>query len=815
MAEFRRVGNYEVGDRIGRGGMGAVYKARQINMDRIIALKILPPSLAKQPTFIERFLREARASAKLNHPNIVNGIDVGSHKGLYYFAMEYVEGRSLKDQIDADERIPEKRALVIAREIAMALDHAHSHGILHRDIKPENILIQKDGVSKLCDLGLAHLATESDIDKDLTQAGRAVGTPHYISPEQARGLDNLDATTDLYALGATLYHMVTGVTLFQGSTAVSIMSKHIGEKAVDPGEFGATLSLHFQQVLGKLLVKKSADRYSSAKKLVQDLERVSRGEAPKFAELDPAKWPFKSKPPANKGSGANGIGQVGVAKHRSDSGPYKNEKAEKSDPDQASKISIALSDRQPRVGRRGLRSGQESSVPAAVLMLGGVVLAVLLIALTQMSGSPDHPQKPRVAAAKDDAKAALTETPPAPEKPLQGARPPAQPPRLSATPAQPLDTGTMQELEELARVRAFGGGSNSVDAPQLIQTTVAVKPSIATCLVEARTRLESGEFKEALKRAEEIRRDFADSSDFSEYVSEIGRIMQAANDGIAEAEAKKALPSNELALKIAATQKAAVTPPAVPVAPIAAVTAKPDVKVADAPRPDEKKTDVKIKPDAPKPPPAKELVKKEEVVRTIDLLQQAMQHVNNAPPAGNGNGNGGNGNNSFFATGGDLAYAGNKAGAFDLTYQPPDAYDYKLSFKLDDSALRLSKFGFVMMYIPIEGKSLVWYMPYGNGVFAFDNINKTRFAESVNPTRIDHARLKMGSSYVAEIKVRHTTITVFLDGEIVGAWRRDTLTPTGDPDSKLNDPKNLGIGGMNRIGLHITAATATEYAPAK
>ncbi len=157
--------------------------------------------------------------------------------------MEYVEGRSLKDQIDADERIGEKRALAIAREIALALDHAHSHGILHRDIKPENILIQKDGVSKLCDLGLAHLATESDIDKSLTMAGRAVGTPHYISPEQAKGLDNLDATTDLYSLGATLYHMVTGVTLFQGSTAVSIMSKHIGEKAVDPSDLSEARSV--------------------------------------------------------------------------------------------------------------------------------------------------------------------------------------------------------------------------------------------------------------------------------------------------------------------------------------------------------------------------------------------------------------------------------------------------------------------------------------------------------------------------------------------------------------------------------------------
>src|SRR4051812_42402346 len=143
MAEIKRIANFEILGRIGRGGMGAVFRARQINMDRVIALKILPPSLAKQPTFIERFMREARASAKLNHPNIVNGIDVGHHGGLYYFAMEYVEGCSLKGLIDKQERLTEQRALEVARDIALALEHAHSHGILHRDIKPDNILIDK------------------------------------------------------------------------------------------------------------------------------------------------------------------------------------------------------------------------------------------------------------------------------------------------------------------------------------------------------------------------------------------------------------------------------------------------------------------------------------------------------------------------------------------------------------------------------------------------------------------------------------------------------------------------------------------------
>ncbi len=259
-------------------------------------------------------------------------------------------------------------------------------------------------------------------------------------------------------------------------------------------------------MLGKLLTKKSADRYSSASKLAQDLERVARGEAPKFAELDPSKWPFKSKPPANKGSGANAVASIGVARHRSDSAPFKTDRAEKPDVDQASKASIALSDRSPRVGRRGLRSGQESSVPAGLLVLGGVVLAVLLIALSQSTGSSDRSVKSHVASAKEDSKVAPPENPPVAETLIPLAQPSKPAQHSAPTPAQPLDSGTMQELEELGRARAYGGGGTTmIDTPQVIQTSVAAKPSIASCLSEARAKLDAADFKEALKRAEDIR----------------------------------------------------------------------------------------------------------------------------------------------------------------------------------------------------------------------------------------------------------------------------------------------------------------------
>src|SRR5689334_19177810 len=138
MAEMRKIANFELLERIGQGGMGTVFKARQVSMDRVVALKVLPPSMAKQKKFIERFVREARASARLNHPNIVNGIDVGHDNGLYYFAMEYVEGENLIDTVKKG-RLSEARCIDIGKAISAALSHAHAHGILHRDIKPDNI----------------------------------------------------------------------------------------------------------------------------------------------------------------------------------------------------------------------------------------------------------------------------------------------------------------------------------------------------------------------------------------------------------------------------------------------------------------------------------------------------------------------------------------------------------------------------------------------------------------------------------------------------------------------------------------------------
>ena len=213
--------------------MGIVYKARQTSVDRIVAVKILLDALAQNKEFIKRFDREAKIAAKLSHNNIVNAIDAGEVDGHHYFVMEYVEGSTIKDALDKNKVFEEKTALKIVMAVAEALKHAHQRGLIHRDIKPENVILTKDGNVKLADLGLARLT--ADEKWAMSEAGMAIGTPYYISPEQVRGQVDVDIRADIYSLGATLYHMVTGQVPYDGETPTEVMRKHVDKNVMlDP-----------------------------------------------------------------------------------------------------------------------------------------------------------------------------------------------------------------------------------------------------------------------------------------------------------------------------------------------------------------------------------------------------------------------------------------------------------------------------------------------------------------------------------------------------------------------------------------------------
>ena len=279
----KRLGNFQILEKLGVGAMGVVYKARQLSMDRLVALKVLPRRLAKDRSFIERFLREARSAARLNHPNIVQGIDVGEAEGLYYFAMELVVGESLKDRLTRVGRLSQVEALQIARQVALGLEHANAHHITHRDIKPDNILLTPDGVAKLADLGLAKRKT----DVAVTQHGGPIGTPLYMSPEQARGQDDVDIRSDLYSLGATLYHAVVGSPPFTGPSSMAIITKHLFEKPPSPRAAVPELTEGFASVVLKMLAKQPRQRYQSPAELLEDITRLLNGRPPIRAAVRP------------------------------------------------------------------------------------------------------------------------------------------------------------------------------------------------------------------------------------------------------------------------------------------------------------------------------------------------------------------------------------------------------------------------------------------------------------------------------------------------------------------------------------------------
>ena len=265
----KEIGGFQILAKIGQGGMGAVFKARQVSMDRVVALKILPRRIAQNQRFVARFLREARAAARLSHPHIVHAIDAGQAEGYHYFAMEFVDGDTLLSRIRNGGRLPERQALEIARDVATALDYAHHAGIVHRDVKPGNILLAADGTVKLADLGLAR---ETDAaDSDITRAGKPIGTPSYVSPEQIRGETDVDGRADVYSLGATLYRLLVGARPYTGGTGTEIMAKHLTAPVPDPRDPAPGVSPGTAAIVQKAMAKDPADRYQNAKEMLNDI----------------------------------------------------------------------------------------------------------------------------------------------------------------------------------------------------------------------------------------------------------------------------------------------------------------------------------------------------------------------------------------------------------------------------------------------------------------------------------------------------------------------------------------------------------------
>ena len=273
------IGGFLLKDKLGVGGMGEVWLAYHAAMDRHVALKILSPKFTSNKEFLDRFIKEAKHSGKLNHPNIVTAYHAGSENGTYYLAISYVDGKSLKDRIDSGEMIPERESLLMAKSIADALRYAWDEfKIVHRDIKPANIIIDKKGVTKILDLGISKSLDE---DNSLTMTGTFVGTPYYMSPEQALGDRNIDFRADIYSLGATLYHMLTGTLPFDASTVMAIVSRHLRDPLPPASERNPALSKQCCALLEVMMAKKREERQQSWLEVGNDIDLVLQGRYPK------------------------------------------------------------------------------------------------------------------------------------------------------------------------------------------------------------------------------------------------------------------------------------------------------------------------------------------------------------------------------------------------------------------------------------------------------------------------------------------------------------------------------------------------------
>ena len=268
----REIGDYQIFRRLGRGGMADVYLAKQISLDRNVALKVLKAELAKDESYVQRFRQEAQAAARLRQANIVQIYEVGELEGYYYISQEYVQGRNLSQYLSRHGAVEPVMAINVLRQCGLALQESGKHSVIHRDIKPDNIMLSTNGEVKITDFGLARVNDDAS-KQGLTQVGVTMGTPLYMSPEQVEGAD-VDQRSDIYSLGVTAYHMLAGHPPFDGENALSIAVQHVKDEPISLASLRPDVSQELCDVVAQMMFKKRAERPADARQLLKLLRKI-------------------------------------------------------------------------------------------------------------------------------------------------------------------------------------------------------------------------------------------------------------------------------------------------------------------------------------------------------------------------------------------------------------------------------------------------------------------------------------------------------------------------------------------------------------
>lgn len=273
---------YTMLGKLGEGATATVFKARQDSLNRPVAVKVLPKRFAANPKYVEQLYAEARMAATLNHPNLVQAYDVGSHAEHHYFVMEIVDGETVHDRILRKGMLEEEECIDIILAVALALSHAHATGLVHRDVKPKNIIVTEGGTPKLTDLGLARFTQDRAAAE--AEKGKSLGTPYYMSPEQVRGDLDIGPATDCYSLGASWYFMITGKTAFTGADSEEIMRKHVDEPLTPPIQLRPDITPGVSDMICRMMAKDPAQRYPTCADIVVELEAWKTYHAMRAAE---------------------------------------------------------------------------------------------------------------------------------------------------------------------------------------------------------------------------------------------------------------------------------------------------------------------------------------------------------------------------------------------------------------------------------------------------------------------------------------------------------------------------------------------------